>query len=451
MHKLGIIGNARLSFVFALACLGGAGCAHAPSSCVADLDALAPHAAQLPHDLEASAAAEIAPFSLDDLLTLAISRHPELRSARARVESALGDLVQAGLYPNPVVGPQFREIGHRNDNLGEIGLGVTQTIVTANKLELARTAAAHGVSAADWQALTRWFAVVTRVRLAYVELLAAQRERDTVLDMERVAKDIFQAAETLEKAGFGTHLAVLLAKVELEQQSLKKLVADTKLEGAQRALAAAVGVPDVALDGLRGDLDKAPPRYSWESLLEWTTNSSAEVQEARVLIAQREQLVLKAEADVRPNIDVSAVPFYSAPDRQWRGDVTVSAAVPIFNRNEGNIRAARAELARARADEQDLALKLRARLAAAYQRFESAQAQVDAYQKRILPNARESLRLVEVGFRKNDAKYNYTALLQAQQTLFSAQLAHVQALADLQRAAAELAGIAQLDDWREPR
>lgn len=138
-----------------------------------------------------------------------------------------------------------------------------------------------------------------------------------------------------------------------------------------------------------------------------------------------------------------------AGNRQWTGEIAITAAVPIFNRNQGNIRTAQAELAQARADEQDLALKLRERLAAAYQRFQSAQAQVDAYQKRILPDARESLKLIEIGFSRGDAKYNYTVLFQAQQTLFTAQSAHVQALADLHRAAAELAGIAQLDDWRD--
>lgn len=152
---------------------------------------------------------------------------------------------------------------------------------------------------------------------------------------------------------------------------------------------------------------------------------------------------------MRPDIDVSALPYYSGPNRQMTGEIIITAAVPIFNRNEGDIRKARAELAQARADEQDLALRLRGRLAAAYQRFQSAQAQVEAYRKRILPDARESLKLIEIGFARGDAKYNYTVLFQAQQTLFGAQVGHVQALADLQRAVAELAGIAQLDDWRE--
>jgi cobalt-zinc-cadmium efflux system outer membrane protein len=445
MRKLRVFGNARLPLLLALACLGVAGCAHS-AYCPADLDALAPHVAQIPDDGEA-ATVDVTPTSLDDLVDLATSRHPELRSARARVEAAYGAMIQAGLYPNPVVGPQFKAIAHRDNNLGEIGFGVAQTIVRRDKLALAQAAAAHGVSAADWQALTRWFAVLTRVRLAYIELLAARRERDTVLDMERVARDIFQAAEKLEQRGAGNRPDVLRAKVELEQQALKKAVADHKLEAARRTLAAAVGVAEVDVNGLRGDLDKEPRRYAWDTLLEWMVNSSAEIQEARVLIAQREQLVFKAEADVRPDIDVSALPYYSAPNRQMTGEIIITAAVPIFNRNEGNIRSARAELARARADEQDLVLKLRERLAAAYQRFQSAQAQVDAYRKRILPEARESLRLVEVGYRSGDAKYNYTVLFQAQQTLFGAQLGHVQALADLQRAAAELAGIAQLDEF----
>ncbi len=452
MFNLGKLAKAMTPLLLGLSCLAAAGCAHAPIYDAPLSPSLAPHAAQFPeHDGDAKTA-NVVPASLDDLLTLATSRHPELRSARARVEAAQGALIQAGLYPNPMIGPAFKEIGHRDNAWGEIGVELSQTIVTAGKLELARAAAAHGVTAADWQAHTQWFMVVTRVRLAYVELLAAQRERDTIIDIERAAKDILQAAQTLEKAGAGNRPDVIRAEVELQQQTLRKAVADSKVEAAQRALAAAVGVPDVELSALRGDLAKAPPAYAWNTLIDWTLQASAELQEARAMVAQREALLQRARAEVTPDINLKAMPVYSNPERQWKGELMVIAAVPIRNRNEGNILAAKAEVAKVRADEEATALRLRERLAAVYQRFQAAQVQVDAYGKKkvgIVDKARESLKLVEVGYRGGDAKYGYTALLQAQQVLFAAQLAEVQALAEWQRAAAELAGIAQLDNWRD--
>ena len=157
-------------------------------------------------------------------------------------------------------------------------------------------------------------------------------------------------------------------------------------------------------------------------------------------------LEAKARADVTPNVDVTLNPFYSAPTKEIHGLVVLTAAVPIFNRNQGNIQAARADLARAHAEERQAELKLVDRLAAAHQRYQAGKLQAEAFQKRILPDARESLKLVQAGYRQGDAKYDYTAVLQAQQVLFQAQLAHTMSLGDLWRSVAEIAGILELQD-----
>ena len=445
VRRLGKIAKAG---ALAALCLVAAGCGHAPVCDVPLSSSLAPHVTQFSQHENEVQSETAAPTSLDDLIAIAIDHHPELRSARAKVESAQGALIQAGLHPNPTFGPVFKDIGNRQHTVGEIGAELSQRVVTAQKLALAQSAAAHGVTLADWQALTQWFTVVTRVRLAYVEWLAVQRERDAIVDMERVSIDILKAAQTLEKAGAGIRPDLLRAEVELQQQTLRKSVADSKIEAARRLLSAAVGVPTLDLTKLTGDLDKAPPAYAFDALLDWTLQASAEMQEARTLVAQKELLLQKARVDVRPDVTVTALPYYTSVDGQWKGELSLTAPIPVNNRNEGNILAAKADLARARADEQVLALRLRERLAGAYQRFSAAQMQVDVLAKQIEPKARESLQLVEFGYRKEDAKYGYTALLQAQQVLFSVQFARVQALGEWQRAAAELAGIAQLDDWR---
>ena len=58
-------------------------------------------------------------------------------------------------------------------------------------------------------------------------------------------------------------------------------------------------------------------------------------------------------------------------------------------------------------------------------------------------SARESLRLVRLGFDRSDPKYDYTAVLQAQQVLAQAQLTQVQARGELWRALSEIAALLQ--------
>ncbi len=393
--------------------------------------------------------AEPSPITLDELLQLAVLHHPDLQAAHARVEAARGRMIQAGLYPNPAFGPNIGQLGNSSPGLGEAGARFMQTIVTGNKLGLAKAAAAHGVEAADWQAITKWHDVVARVRLAYFEVLTARRERDTLGDIVRASEEALKTATTLEKTGAGARPDVLRATVEFEQNRLKEQVAHRRVDAAWQNLLTAIGRPALALDRLpqnRKELEHSPPDYDWQRMLHCLRETSAELHEARSLIAQQEKVLARAKADVKPDLSLQVNPFYNSDAREFRAQVIMTAPVPLFDRNQGNIRAAQADLARTQAEERQLELRLTEKLTGAYQRYQSARQQVNAYRDIIVPRARESVKLIEAGYRGGDKKYDYTAVLQVQQSLFQAQLAETQSLGELWRAVVEIASILQQND-----
>jgi cobalt-zinc-cadmium efflux system outer membrane protein len=389
------------------------------------------------------------PATLHDLLEVAAQHHPEVRAAKARVEIARGKMIQAGLYPNPAFGPNFSQLGDVDNRLGEPGARLIQTIVTGKKLRIAKAAAAHGVEAADWQAITKWYEVVTRVRLSYFELLTALREQDTLKSIVEVSDKAFQATESMEKAGAAGRPDVLRASVELEQNKLKKEVAARRVEAARQNLLTALGRPPLTgplQAPPRHELEQTPPLFDWNALLDCVRDSSAELQEARALIAQQEKLLARAKAEVIPNLTVTAIPFYESPQRAMHAEIIVTAPIPVFDRNQGNIHAAEGEVAKARAEEEKLELRLTERLTIAYQHYQAARQQVETYRKVVVPKAEDSLKLVQAGYRAGDKKYDYTTVLQAQHVLFQAQLAQTQALGELWRSVSDIAGILQQED-----
>jgi cobalt-zinc-cadmium efflux system outer membrane protein len=384
--------------------------------------------------------------ALPELIEIALKHHPDLSFARARIEAARGQYVQAGLYPNPIIGPRISQLGDTVNNWGEAGWTFTQTIVTKNKLGIARQAAARGIEAADWQAITKWNDVVTRVRTAYFELLTAKRELETLDHIVHTSMDALKTAESLEKAGAGNRPDVLRARVELEQNRLKLDVSRRRVEAAEQMLYTALGRPPVPWDFMPNDgkeLEKPSPDFEWKSMLDCLRERSSELQEPRSLIAQQERLVAKAIADVTPDVTVNIIPFYAAYAKEMRGLVAITAPIPIFDRNQGNIHAAKSNLARLMAEEQQIELRLIDRLTGSYQRYQAARQQTITYRDVIVPGARESLKLVEAGYKGGDRKYDYTALLQAQQVLFQAQLSQTQAIGELWRSIVEIAGILQ--------
>jgi cobalt-zinc-cadmium efflux system outer membrane protein len=377
--------------------------------------------------------------SIQELLDTAARHHPELLKARARVDEARGQMVQAGLYPNPLVGVNSDNLGDNRNGWGEPGVIISQEFVTANKLAISRAAAAEGVRAADWEAAARWAEVAIGVRRAHADLSAAQRAEAVLRDLAGVAEANAAAASKLLKSGAGSKLDLLRAQAELEQARALSAAAAQRVEAARQLLAVAVGVPEMRIAAAEPRLPA--PAFAWQALRAQVLAGSPEVQAALSRAAQAGQLVRRAEAEQVPNVLVDVNPTHSLPENDTRVFVNVGARLPVFNRNQGNIQAARAQAVQAEADVHLAELTVGKRLAEAFQRYEAARRQTEAFQGKVLPGLKESLRLVRLGYEGGDPQFGYAVLLQAQQALAQAELTYVQALGELWRAAADIDGL----------
>jgi cobalt-zinc-cadmium efflux system outer membrane protein len=417
-----------------------------PGSPAPVANAPGPPATAAPSKLPANLPGDI-PLTQDDLLVLAEQNHPVLSVARSRIDSAQGRLVQAGLYPNPIMTPRVDELNNTLGRGGKPGVTFAQEIVLYHKLKISREAARHGVDAADAQALTDYYDLRARVRMAYVELLTAASEVEVNQAVAGITEQALAAAKKLEKAGTATRPDVVRAEVEREQSLIRLAVSQRRLEAAERLLTAAVGMPKLPAGPngplVVGRLDIPTPVLSWDVLQQTMLSRSSELLQANAVVALAEGLLRRAEADACPNITVSYRPVINTIDKCYEQLIEISAPIPIWNRNQGNIQAARAEVARAQADVHQVELRLTERLTAAYQRYSAAQRQQTAYRERIVPGAEEALKLVGTGYEKGDPKYDFTTFLQAEQTLAQARLGAVTARGDAWRALAEIRALVQ--------
>lgn len=95
----------------------------------------------LPHTVENNSqeleplASTSGPLTLGDLEEIAFQNNPTLAAAAARMEAARGREVQAGLYPNPVIGYHGAEIGNFG-TAAQQGAFISQRFITGGKLRL---------------------------------------------------------------------------------------------------------------------------------------------------------------------------------------------------------------------------------------------------------------------------------------------------------------------------
>lgn len=390
------------------------------------------------------------PPSLDQLVQLAIEHHPELASAYTKAEMARGDFIQAGLCPNPTVAYIGEEFNNPDNPLGFQGAFVSQEIITAGKLRLAQTAAAHGLTVANWQALTKRYELITRVRQAYFEVLISQSELKANEQIVKLAQDGLDVAKTTERAGIGARSDVLRAEVELFQSNTRLVGAEERAGAAWKLLALAVGLPKLVPSTLAGALEDRPPGFEWREALATTLMRSSEIQAAQASVLEAEWKLRRQMVEPIPNLNVQGGPLYDFTTQALEANIQVSVNLPLFNKNQGGILAAQAQLAGAQQEALLVELRLAERLTQTYQRYQAARRQATIFQQDILPRATESLRLVQLGYRAGDPRFDYTAVLQAQQVLAQSKLAAIQAQGELWKAVTDIAGTVQLEHLEGP-
>jgi cobalt-zinc-cadmium efflux system outer membrane protein len=120
-------------------------------------------------------------------------------------------------------------------------------------------------------------------------------------------------------------------------------------------------------------------------------------------------------------------------------------AVPLFDRNQGNIRSARADIASSRADLRTIEIDLATQTAQAIAAYRTSQRLVEWYEQYILPKARETVQLTQTLYARGEV--TFLSLLQAQRILTETELAFVESQADRWNGAVTIADLLQLEQF----
>jgi cobalt-zinc-cadmium efflux system outer membrane protein len=368
--------------------------------------------------------------TLEELQGIALANNPTLTQAAARIDAARGRWVQAGLYPNPSIGYVADEIGMVG-RAGMQGFGFTQEIVRGNKLGLDRAAASQEIAQAEAQFVAQEQRVLNDVRAQFYSLLVAQRTMQLSDELAELAKRGFDTAEQLFRPPvmLVSRVDVYQADIELSNARMASDLARNRYLSLWRAMAATIGAPDMQPMTAVGSLEAAGMELSWSESLSRLLAASPELAAARAAAARASWSIERARAEPIPNLNVQASVQHDNEGGDDVANVMVMFPFTIHDKNQGAIRAAVAERREAQAEIARLELALQSRLAAAFERYSNARAQVDRYSREILPNARTSLDLVTKGYRSGE--FAYLTLLEAQRTLSRTNLAYLSALEQL--------------------
>src|SRR5206468_727451 len=223
-------------------------------------------------------------IAIEELEQLALANNPTLRQAQIEVATARARQRQSGLYPNPRVGYTGEEIRGGSFGGGQQGFFVSQTFVTAGKLELNRKIFGHEVRISEVEAEEQRLRVLNAVRLAYYRMLAAQEMLDTRKDLLRITEDTLKTTRQIRNIGQADDTEVLQAEVELQRHEIAVAAQEHTLRQAWRSLVAVVGTPGLEVRTVSGSLDKDLLELDDEQIVHAVITASAAIRIARFLI-----------------------------------------------------------------------------------------------------------------------------------------------------------------------
>ena len=376
-------------------------------------------------------------ITLAELEQIALSNNPTLVQASMQIQAAEGKRLQAGLYPNPTFGYEADEMG-LGGSAGQQGAFVAQQIVTAGKRRLQRAVAGHQVTRTEhaWQAQQR--RVINDVRSASFQVAVAQRIVQLNEQLVWTSEQGVSAASDLLAAKEVSRVDLLQARIEADSAKLHLQDARNGHLAAWRRLATLLGVPDMEAAVLQGDLEEEIPELNWDDAVQRLLDESPQMAAAHAGVEQARCDVARQRAEWVPNVDVRAGVRYHDAASDSVATLEVGLPLPIFDRNQGNICRAQAQLVASHNEVQRVELTLRNRLAAEFQRYANARHQARRYAAEILPNARQSLELVRSGYREGE--FDYLTLLTAQRTYFQTHLAYLESLLELRQSSVLIEG-----------
>jgi len=393
-------------------------------------------------------AAEAQTLSLEALEARALARHPAIQQAAARVEEARSRATQAGAWDNPMVGGTLGELRPRESPSGVIGGFVEQTIALGGKRQAARVSAGTDVALREAELATARQRVTVGVRTAYYEVLAAAEKQKVSERLLAVVDESVVIVRQLMNVGIAQRTDVLEAEAEAARQKAMLASARAHQAGAWRRLAAAVADPAIVAPSTPRTLDGAIPALDRQASLDLILRQSPEVKAADAAVARERAIVdverrsLSSDLTLRAEAGWNRERFgagLSPRSLGWEFGAEAGVTLPLFNRNRGGIRAARASVTAVEAAAAQVRLELDARFSTQFEEYERARLMAEAYRTEILPRLEQAFEMHMSTYRTMATPY--PQVLAAQRTLVETTEQYVEALDRAWQAAVRVQGL----------
>ena len=379
----------------------------------------------------------IGELTLQQALELALNNSPHLAATAWAVRSAEARAFQAGLPPNPKFQAEIEEFGGsdelRSFDAAEYTLILGQSIELGGKRKKRAHVAALERNLAGWDYESRRLDLLRDVRQAFTDVLAAQEGLSLTEDLFILAEELLQTVEKRVEAGAASSVEKMKAEIELFSLRIELEQQKRNLGAARKRLAALWGSTSTPFTLAVGDMELLSSVPSEKKLVDHIA-SNPDIARSLVELEQREAALKLEQASRMPDVTlIGGLKWLNGIDDQ-AFVAGVDVPLPLYDRNQGGIREAQYEVAKAREMSRATKLTLESSLVSAHQQLLNAYRGALTLKNELLPRARESFEKTNEGYQQG--RFRYLDVLDAQRTLFEAKGQYIETLANYHKAVA---------------
>lgn len=382
-------------------------------------------------------------ISLAELEKLAMANNPTLKQAELAIRAAEGKKLQSGLLPNPVIGFSAEDIslrGNTGEKSGKIGFFIEQKIPLGGKLTKNRRVYEQEINIAEAVNLSQRTRVLNSVRLLYFELLAAQRITELKKELLNLADETVETAGELYNVGLADRPDQIKTEISRRRVEAEYVEAKNKHEELWRQLGAVLGLPELPFARIENNLPDSVVEIDFNSLLTNLLSESPEVKAALAAVEKAGARLRRARAEKIPDLYLRGGIGYNNERIEIAGlgrktgaefSFEAGVSVPLFNRNQGGVKTAEAELAIAEREVERLRLVLRSNFAKVLNNYRNAAFLAERYRTVIIPKACAAYEMYAANFESMTAPY--TKVLETRAAYLRAQIEYAERLGSAQR------------------
>lgn len=340
---------------------------------------------------------------LEDAVRLARETHPLLRAESARIRAAGARVDQAGLRINPRLFVQSENWRGGVTPAQSISGTFTdqffygsQILETGGKRERRVELAQERVQLSEWDQRVLERQIEIRVKLAYWAAVGAEQILAKLRENLENLRQTIEYHEAQFREGAIAEGDVIRVRLEGDRAAVAVENAARQAQAAQIALWGEIGAETFPAVRLGETLEAAPQPPTVDV-------SAAMAARPEVLQARQFVDVMRADLRVQESIaqpDVEILGGYKRTMGYNTAMWGLQVALPLFNKNQGNIAAAASEITAAEAVQRGVEARVRAEIEAAARDVESRRERLAALLSTSLARADDSVEIARSAYRE---------------------------------------------------